>query len=120
MVLYDIPDRSSIGKDSPYGKSTSLFKPNIVGPGAGKIKAGIYIGYQVGKYILSRPWAKGTLTGTAIGTGLGLDGQISTNVSTVSDNQTYRTTGKFNNRFRRRTKYRNRARRTAKCCCQHF
>ncbi len=57
-----------IGKDSPYGKATGLYKPNIVGPGSGKAKA-IYKGLQYGyNYFKKYPKMSGAITGIAGGT----------------------------------------------------
>ncbi len=116
MVIYDLPSRFSTGRDVPYGKSTQLFRPNLNTPGGGKIKAGIYIGYKVGRYILSRPWAKGTITGTAIGTGLGLVGTIQTDSPSNSYNQAYGQYRKRTTNKRNRRKYRVSSSRCPKCC----
>ncbi len=44
-----------IGKDSPYGKATGLYRPNIVGPGSGRIKAVIKGAEYVGRYFRKNP-----------------------------------------------------------------
>ncbi len=108
-------DRFEIGKDIPGMGPFRNYKPKLVGPAGSKIKAGIYIGYQVGKFIMSRPWAKGTLTGTAIGTGLGLIGEA------PSDNQhikTLRSGGKRSNSRSRHKKYGAHSKRRSNCHCQ--
>ncbi len=116
MTLYDIPGRGTLGKDSPYGKSTSLFRPNLNTPGGGKIKAGIYIGYKLGRYIMSRPWAKGTLTGTILGTGLGLDGTKTTNVGSANHYQAYdKSRKRSNNKRYNKTHRANRCCHTSRC-----
>ncbi len=103
MTIYDIADRLSIGKDYPTSGPYKPYRPNIIGPGSGKIKAAIYAGYQIGKFILSRPWAKGTLTGTAIGTGLALDGfqDEETNGSSYSNQKALRSSRSNSYRSRR-------------------
>ncbi len=122
MVIYGRPN-ISLGKDIPAMGPFKNYKPSIVGPHSSKIKVGIYIGLKVGRYVLSRPWAKGTLSGTAIGTGLNLDGTLSPDVSPVSDDQAYDQYRKRSGSLRNGGKYRtNTSRRSKRCipdnrCC---
>ncbi len=108
MVIYGRPD-FTIGKDVPAMGPFKNYKPNIVGPGSGKIKVGIYIATQIGQFVLKRPWAKGTLTGTAIGTGLGLVGETAKDAGTANYYQALYQRGKRSNRKRRYKNYRTRS-----------
>ncbi len=116
MVIYGRPNYS-VGKDFPAMGPFRNLRPNIVGPGSGKIKFGILVAGRIAKYILSRPWAKGTLTGTAIGTGIGLDGFQEENASTDSIAKAYSTTRSGSNRYRRNLKRGNRH--GNRCTCKH-
>ncbi len=102
----------TFGKEVPAMGPWKNIKPKIYGPGAGKIKAGIYAAYTISKFVSQRPWALGTLTGTAIGTGLALNGE--TNVTPDSYNQALSSNSYNVNRFRR-NQYRN----TSSCYCKH-
>ncbi len=105
----------NIGRDIPGMGPFRNFNPKLSGPGGSKIKAGIYIGWKVGKFIASRPWAQGTLTGTAIGTGLGLIGETPTN---GGNPQALRTNGKQSGGFRRRKTNRAYSSRRSNCHCK--
>ncbi len=112
MVIYGRPD-FSLGKDFPTMGPFKNYRPKIIGPGSGKIKAGIYAGYQIGKFLYSRPWVKGTLTGTVLGTatGLGIDAPGNNNHKTL---QQY---GKRSNSYGRYKK--RRANSSSRYCCCH-
>ncbi len=118
MVLYGRPD-FSIGKDVPAMGPWKNYRPAIVGPHSSKIKVGIYIGYKLGRFLLGRPWVKGALSGAAIGTGIGLIGEISQDVGTTGDHQTYAQYRKRSSVKRNNKKYRSRRSTTSAkhCCC---
>ncbi len=111
MTIYGRPDQLSIGKDIPAMGPFKGFKPNIVGPGAGKIKVLIYGGIQVGRFVLSRPWAKGTITGTLIGTGLTIGDDPTQSIS----NQFNQTLRPVRRRFTRKRRYK--VNNMHNCCC---
>ncbi len=112
MTIYDIPDRYSIGKDIPTVGPFKGYKPNIVGPGAGKIKAGIYAAYTIGKFVAKRPWAQGTIAGTAIGTGVTINsGTIPTQPPAYSVKKALRSAQSVRSRS-----WRSKQGRVHKCC----
>ncbi len=71
-MIFDLSGYKGIGKDVPAMGPFKNYKPKLMGPGSAKVKGAIIIGGKIAKYIYSRPWAKGTLTGTAIGSGVAL------------------------------------------------
>ncbi len=106
-------DSMSFGRDVPAMGPFRNFNPKFVGPAGGKVKAIIYTGYKLSRFIASRPWAKGTLTGTAIGTGLGLNGE---NETGNNNNQALRAVRQRSGRIRRHKKYGANTRRGTSCC----
>ncbi len=116
MVIYGRPSYG-VGKDIPAMGPFKNYNPRFVGPVGSKIKFGIIVGGRLGKYLLSRPWAKGTLTGTAIGTGLGIeDGSNETNVGTAGYNKAHAQYRKRGGSHRKYTKHRNRTSCCSNCC----
>ncbi len=115
MAIYGRPDYS-LGKDYPTMGPWKNFNPKLVGPGGSKVKVAIYAGYQIGKFLWSRPWVKGSLTGIAIGTGLGIVGTFQTDVGTINNNQALRQYRKRSGNFRKRSTNRTRSGCYPKCC----
>ncbi len=108
-------DQFSLGKAYPSVGPWKNFRPNLAGPGGSKVKVAIYAGYQLGKFVWSRPWAKGALSGAAIGTGIGIIGQDETG---NNNNQALRAVRQHANRIRRHKKYGAYSRRRSNCCCK--
>ncbi len=117
MVIYGRPN-FQFGKDVPAMGPFKNYRPNIVGPHSSKIKVGIYIGTQLGKFLWSRPWVKGTLSGIAISSGVNLIGPK--NGSPVGNYKAHAKYRKRGNSKQYNKKYRTGRRQVAKrchCCC---
>ncbi len=55
-----------LGKDVPAMGPFRNLKVNLQGPGAGKIKVGVYIAGKLAQFVSRRPWAKGVASGIAL------------------------------------------------------
>ncbi len=110
MTIYDRPDQLSLGKDIPAMGPFKGFKPNIVGPGSGKVKAAIKIAEYIARGLYYRPSLAGSISGIVIGTGVALN--ASQDAGTNQLNKALRSAKSFNNRKRNR----NRSKRVKHCC----
>ncbi len=97
----------NLGKDIPGMGPFKNFKPNLQGPGSGKIKFAILVGGKLVWYYKER--VAGVATGIAIGTGASLDGTTSNTV-----NETLQPVYSNYSRFRNNPKYKLRYR----CTCR--
>ncbi len=95
-----------IGKDSPYGKATGLYKPNIVGPGSGRIKIIIKGAKYVHGYFKKYPKFAGSVTGIS-------GGALAYHATSNKYRKTYNTKQSVFNRIRRNKQSVNRR----SCCC---
>ncbi len=94
-----------VGKDSPYGKATGLYKPALVGPGSGRIKLLIKGAHYVHRYFRKNP-RFGARIGAVV-TGAGVE-----YASRNKYRKTYRPVQSFRS-GKRRIKY---SRTNARCC----
>ncbi len=100
-----------VGKDSPYGKQTSIWKPNVYGPGGGRFRGIINVGVRGYQYFKKNPRFVARIG--AVGAGAG--------VRYATDSKyrkTLRATKSF--RYSKRSYFkRSFSRRKATTCCCH-
>jgi len=116
LPLARIPEYGeTIGKKFPAVGPFRNYKPNIIGPGSGKLKALI----EFGKFVASNPFIAGGIGGIAIGTGVALDGLSTQTVEGGNQfKQTLRPSNEYYRSYRSSSKSRYRKKRSGACHCK--
>ncbi len=108
-----VPDfTSTVGKEFPTLGPFKSFKPKLIGPGSGKIKAAI----QIAKF-LTNPFTVGGLLGIAIGTGTEVEPSETQVTSSNQYNKALRSFQQRNGRSKRYRKFSSSRRNN--CACFH-
>ncbi len=116
MAIYEPASRGagifsgqSIGKEVPSMGPFKSFRPKLVGPGSGKVKAAIRGMYYVGRYFRKNPRFGARIGAVATGAAV----RYGTNATNNQYRKAYGTAKSGRGGFRSNNSYNNRV----QCCC---